>query len=97
MLYLLQRLRATACALGRICLGRVCEVDRCLGEAMAESATGSAGRIFISYRRDEAAYSAAGCSSRLAERGDGQIFKDIDSIELGDDFVEMIHRGGRIL
>ena len=60
---------------------------------MAESATGSTGRIFISYRRDEAAYSAGWLFDRLAEHfGDGQIFKDIDSIELGDDFVEMIHR-----
>ena len=60
---------------------------------MAESATGSTGRIFISYRRDEAAYSAGWLFDRLAEHfGEGQIFKDIDSIELGDDFVEMIHR-----
>ena len=39
------------------------------------------------------AYSAGWLFDRLAEHfGDGQIFKDIDSIELGDDFVEMIHR-----
>jgi hypothetical protein len=60
---------------------------------MAESATGSTGRIFISYRREETAYAAGWLFDRLAEHfGDGQIFKDIDSIELGDDFVEMITR-----
>jgi hypothetical protein len=60
---------------------------------MAESAEGSTGRIFISYRRDETAYPAGWLFDRLAEHfGTGQIFKDVDSIELGDDFVEMITR-----
>jgi TIR domain len=60
---------------------------------MAESAQGSTGRIFISYRRDETAYPAGWLYDRLADHyGDGQIFKDVDSIELGDDFVEVITR-----
>jgi ABC-type amino acid transport substrate-binding protein len=51
------------------------------------------GRIFISYRREETAYPAGWLFDRLAVhyRG-GQVFKDVDSIELGDDFVEVISR-----
>jgi hypothetical protein len=49
------------------------------------------GRIFISYRREETAYPAGWLFDRLADEfGPGQIFKDVDSIELGDDFVEVI-------
>jgi hypothetical protein len=49
------------------------------------------GRIFISYRRDDSAYPAGWLYDRLAERfGEDQIFKDIDSIDLGDDFAEEI-------
>ena len=51
------------------------------------------GRIFVSYRREETAYPAAWLYDRLAERfGAGQVFKDVDSIQLGDDFVEVITR-----
>lgn len=57
---------------------------------MAES-TAPPGRIFISYRREETAYPAAWLFDRLADQfGETQIFKDVDSIELGDDFVEVI-------
>jgi hypothetical protein len=49
------------------------------------------GRIFISYRREETAYPAGWLYDRLAERfGPGQVFKDVDSIQLGDDFVQVI-------
>ena len=49
------------------------------------------GRIFISYRRGETAYPAGWLYDRLADRyGGEQVFKDVDSIELGDDFVEVI-------
>jgi hypothetical protein len=55
----------------------------------AESAT--SGRIFISYRRDETAYAAGWLFDRLTERfGPGSVFKDVDSIEFGDDFAEAI-------
>jgi hypothetical protein len=54
-------------------------------ELMAES-----GRIFISYRREETAYSAGWLFDRLGDRFGGQIFKDVDSIEPGDDWVEVI-------
>jgi uncharacterized membrane protein HdeD (DUF308 family) len=57
---------------------------------MDESAAPSPGRIFISYRREETAYPAGWLYDRLAVRYGGQVFKDVDSIELGDDFVEMI-------
>ena len=60
---------------------------------MAESAAGLIGRIFISYRRDETAYPAGWLFDRLAQHFEAaQIFKDVDSIELGDDFVEVISR-----
>ena len=60
---------------------------------MAESAARSTGRIFISYRRDEAAYPAGWLYDRLAgQYGSAQVFKDIDSIKPGDDFVHVITR-----
>jgi TIR domain len=58
---------------------------------MAGSIPPASGRIFMSYRRDETAYPAGWLYDRLADHfGGGQVFKDIDSIELGDDFVEVI-------
>ena len=49
------------------------------------------GRIFISYRRRETAYPAGWLFDRLADHfGRDQVFKDVDSIQLGDDFVEVI-------
>jgi hypothetical protein len=49
------------------------------------------GRIFMTYRREDTAYPAAWLFDRLAGYfGRDQVFKDIDSIELGDDFVEVI-------
>jgi hypothetical protein len=69
------------------------EVGRIEVMGMAESAAGSTGRIFISYRRDETAYPAGWLFDRLAQHfGSAQVFKDVDSIELGDDFVEVISR-----
>jgi tetratricopeptide (TPR) repeat protein len=58
---------------------------------MTESATPSVGRVFISYRREETAYAAGWLFDRLVDRfGRDQIFKDVDSIQLGEDFVEVI-------
>ena len=49
------------------------------------------GRIFISYRRDETDFPASWLYERLvAHFGPDQVFKDVDSIELGDDFAEVI-------
>ena len=60
---------------------------------MADSVASGRGRIFISYRREETAYAAGWLYDRLGDHyGGGQVFKDVDSIELGDDFVEVITR-----
>jgi TIR domain len=60
---------------------------------MAGSSPTPSGRIFISYRREETAYAAGWLFAQLADHfGDGQVFKDVDSIQLGDDFVEVITR-----
>src|SRR5215212_2832334 len=51
------------------------------------------GRIFISYRRAESAYPAGWLYERLASHfGREDIIRDIDSIEPGDDFVDVIGR-----
>lgn len=58
---------------------------------MSEDAPSRRGRIFISYRREETAYPAGWLFDRLADHfGEAQVFKDVDSIEPGDDFVERI-------
>jgi uncharacterized RDD family membrane protein YckC len=58
---------------------------------MAGSSRAPSRRIFMSYRRDDTPYPAGWLYDRLAERfGVGHIFKDVDSIEPGDDFVEVI-------
>src|SRR5712691_4186560 len=58
---------------------------------MTVSTPAAASRIFISYRREETAYPAGWLFDRLVEHfGQGQVFKDVDSIQLGDDFVEVI-------
>ena len=60
---------------------------------MAGSIPAASGRIFMSYRREETAYPAGWLYDRMADRySGGQVFKDVDSIELGDDFVEVITR-----
>jgi ABC-type amino acid transport substrate-binding protein len=60
---------------------------------MAASPPDDSARIFISYRREETAYPAGWLFDRLADHfHGGQVFKDIDSIQLGDDFVEVITR-----
>lgn len=52
----------------------------------------SPGGVFVSYRREDSAYPAAWLYRQLAEHfGRDQIFKDIDSIDLGDDFVDAIN------
>ncbi|HEY5840564.1 MAG TPA: TIR domain-containing protein [Mycobacterium sp.] len=49
------------------------------------------GRVFISYRRQDSAYPAGWLYDRLSEQlGSAQIFKDVDNLEPGDDFVDKI-------
>src|SRR6266540_2276935 len=60
---------------------------------MAASPPTAPGRIFISYRREETAYPAGWLFDRLADHfAGGQVIKNDDSIQLGDDFVEVITR-----
>jgi glycerophosphoryl diester phosphodiesterase len=52
---------------------------------------GEAGRVFISYRRQETAWPARQLYDVLvAELGADRVFKDVDDIEPGDDFVERL-------
>jgi TIR domain len=56
---------------------------------MTAGSRAATSRIFINYRREETAYPAGWLFDRLIQHfGKGQVFKDIDSIHLGDDFVE---------
>jgi hypothetical protein len=48
-------------------------------------------RVFICYRREDSGYPAGWLSDLLAARlGGDRVFKDVDSIEPGDDFIEVI-------
>ena len=52
-----------------------------------------ASRIFISYRRDDAASDAGRLADHLQRRfGKDRVFLDIDTIEPGTDFVQVLHR-----
>jgi TIR domain len=58
---------------------------------VAKPAHPATGRVFISYRREDTAYPAGWLFDRLVDRlGHEQVFKDVDSIELGDDFVQVL-------
>jgi tetratricopeptide (TPR) repeat protein len=49
-------------------------------------------RIFISYRRDDAAGDAGRLADHMNRRfGHGQVFLDIDTIDPGTDFVQVLH------
>ena len=61
------------------------------GERRGADGTGTRRRIFISYRREETAYPAGWLFDRLKEHfGEGSVFKDLDSIEFGEDFSAAI-------
>lgn len=56
---------------------------------MVTEARGS--RVFISYRREDSGYPAGWLFDQLAASlGADRVFKDVDSIEPGDDFAEVI-------
>jgi hypothetical protein len=58
---------------------------------MAEDRPVQPGRVFLSYRREDTAFPAAWLYERLVGRfGPKEVFKDVDSIDLGDDFAEAI-------
>jgi len=89
-------MRATARPIRQVLNPSQAEVNALAFPAMAErslpgAGASSTGRIFISYRRQETAYAAGWLFDRLADRfGAAKIFKDVTSIELGDDFVDVI-------
>jgi hypothetical protein len=59
---------------------------------MTESAI-SRGRIFICYRHEDTEFPAAWLFDQLTKHfGEDQVFKDVDSIEPGDDFVDIIRQ-----
>jgi hypothetical protein len=52
---------------------------------------GPGGRVFICYRREDAGYPAGWLFDQLTARlGADRVFKDVDSIEPGDDFADVI-------
>ena len=58
---------------------------------MSDSDANGSSRIFISYRREETAYPASWLYDRLRSQfGGAQVFKDVDNIKPGDDFVDTI-------
>ena len=58
---------------------------------MTEGYPAATGRIFISYRREDAGYPAGWLYDGLVSHfGADRVFKDVDSIEPGDDFAEVI-------
>lgn len=61
------------------------------GQTASASLPATPGRIFVSYRRDDTAYPSGWLFDKLAQHfGREQVFKDIDSIQPGDDFAEVI-------
>ena len=59
---------------------------------MTDQTPAAPDRIFISYRREETAYAAGWLYDRLVDHfGRSRIFKDVDSIQLGDDYVDVIN------
>jgi predicted ATPase len=51
------------------------------------------GGIFVSYRREDASSAAGWLHSHLVHAfPDAQVFLDVDTIEVGDDFLEVINR-----
>jgi Tol biopolymer transport system component len=58
---------------------------------MTDQVPTATSRIFISYRRMDAAVAASWLFDRLTEHfGQGRVFMDVDSIAAGDEFVEAI-------
>ena len=58
---------------------------------MAEGEPQASSRIFISYRRDDAAGEAGRLADHLSRRfGTGAVFLDIETIDPGTDFVSVL-------
>jgi hypothetical protein len=72
------------------------QLELLLYQALQESrppvSTAARGRIFMSYRHEESAYPANWLYSLLTEHlGQGQVFMDVDDIEPGAHFVNVIN------
>jgi TIR domain len=60
-------------------------------EGDAGTTSAASGRIFICYRREDSGYPAGWLFDQLAAHfGVDRVFKDVDSIEPGDDFAAVI-------
>jgi TIR domain/KAP family P-loop domain len=58
---------------------------------MDSSVLARTGQVFISYRREDAAWPAGRLTDLLISRfGAGRVFRDVDSIAVGEDFTETI-------
>jgi len=58
---------------------------------MTEVSPRQPGRVFLSYRRQDTEFPAAWLFERLVSHfGREAVFKDVDSVDLGDDFTEII-------
>src|SRR3954468_21144856 len=49
-------------------------------------------RVFISYRHDDSSGWAGRLRDTLVERPEYEVFRDVEAIELGDDFVAEVER-----
>src|SRR4051794_1696013 len=61
--------------------------------AMMRSMTeGRQSRVFVSYRRDDCAIHAGRLADNLRDRAGAEVFLDIDTIGLGENFLKRIER-----
>jgi hypothetical protein len=87
------RLREAGITVGKVASPEQLEVVlvQALHEILLPVAPVARGRIFISYRREEAAYPANWLYSLLTEHfGERHVFMDVDDIEPGANFVDVI-------
>jgi hypothetical protein len=74
-------------ALGLLCWCHTATTSTGLEQLMATQTRG----VFVSYRRQDSAFSAGWLYDQLVLRfGEPHVFKDVDSIEPGEDFVNAI-------
>lgn len=88
------RLREAGITVGKVASPEQLEVVlvQALHETLLPVAPVARGRIFISYRREEAAYPANWLYSLLTEHfGERHVFMDVDDIEPGANFVDVIN------
>ena len=88
------RLRDAGITVGKVASPEQLELVllQALQETRQKVAAAARGRIFMSYRRQESAYPANWLCTRLSEQfGDGHVFMDVDDIEPGANFVDVIN------